>query len=47
LHEIAADDPEEEARWHVNVSELNRIAAIPGLDREMHDTDAERIEAEQ
>ncbi|HEV3304682.1 MAG TPA: hypothetical protein VG055_33835 [Planctomycetaceae bacterium] len=36
-----------EARWQANKRELGRIAAMPGLDREMHAVDAERIEAEQ
>jgi hypothetical protein len=36
-----------ESRWQANERELNRIAAMPGLDREMHASAAERIEAEQ
>ena len=36
-----------EARWQTNERELARIAAIPGLDPEMHAADTERIEAEQ
>jgi hypothetical protein len=36
-----------EARWQNNERELRRIRAMPGLDREMHAADAERIEAEQ
>jgi len=36
-----------EARWHANERELARIAAMPGLDREIHASAAERIEAEQ
>jgi len=36
-----------DARWHVNERELNRIRAMPGLDREMHAADAERLECEQ
>ncbi len=36
-----------DARWQANERELNRIAAMPGLDREMHAADAERLEGEQ
>jgi hypothetical protein len=36
-----------EARWVTNERELNRIAAMPGLDREMHASKAECLEAEQ
>lgn len=36
-----------EARWQTNERQLNRIAAMPGLDRELHASDAERLEAEQ
>ncbi len=36
-----------QARSQANERELARIAAMPGLDREMQRVDAERIEAEQ
>jgi hypothetical protein len=36
-----------DAQWHTNERELSPIAAMPGLDREMHAGDAERIEGEQ
>jgi len=36
-----------EAYWKANSRELNRIRAMPGLDRELHASNAERLEAEQ
>jgi hypothetical protein len=36
-----------DAKWQANERELSRIRAMPGLDREMHAGDAERIEGEQ
>jgi len=45
IEPVGQDDLE--ARWRTNERELNRIAAMPGLDREMHARDAERIEGEQ
>jgi len=36
-----------ESRWQANERELRCIAAMPGLDREMHAADSERLEAEQ
>jgi len=39
--------PDPEARWQAIERELNRIRAMPGLDREMHAGHAERIEGEQ
>jgi hypothetical protein len=36
-----------EARWQAIERELSRIAVMPGLDREMHAREAERLEAEQ
>jgi len=36
-----------ESKWQANERELNRIAASPGLDRELLATDVERLEDEQ
>ena len=36
-----------DARWQSNDRELARIAAMPGLDRELHAAEAELIEVEQ
>jgi hypothetical protein len=43
--ELDRDDLE--TRWQANERQLNRIAASPGLDREMCAAEIERIEAEQ
>jgi hypothetical protein len=41
-------DPEAlEAKWQSNERELNRIAAAPGLDRELCHAEVDRLEAEQ
>lgn len=36
-----------EIRWKANEAELNRINAMPGLDREMHAKREEELLAEQ
>jgi hypothetical protein len=36
-----------DARWQANKRELGRIATMPGLDREIHASEAERLEAQQ
>ncbi len=36
-----------ESKWQANERRLNEIAAMTGLGREMHTTEAERLEAAQ
>ena len=36
-----------EAKWQANDRELNRIAAAPGLDRELCHVEVDRLEADQ
>jgi hypothetical protein len=42
-----AERDELESKWHANERGLARIRAMPGLDREMHVAESERLEGEQ
>ncbi len=40
-------EPVDDPRWQANERRLNEIAAMTGLGREMHATEAERLDPEQ
>jgi hypothetical protein len=42
-----ADRPKLDARWQANERELNRIAGMGGLDRELHAARREALEGDQ